>query len=250
MGIAALESAARSIDRWIATAYSQPGNPASSGAAVDRLVSQGVDGIVLIAPQPGEKELLERSHADLPFVSLYGESGGIRQREAIGLAVSHLVSLGHTQLARLSGPDSWLVSRHRDEGIDAVLADSSVVEVARWRGDWSAASGARVANELSRLLHTGSGPTAVVAANDQMALGLIAGLSRLGHRVPGDISITGFDNMPDSEYYLPSLTTVQIDLAGEALLGLSLLTSQDSGNAVQPLAPSLVIRESTAPPQP
>ncbi|RUR03152.1 LacI family DNA-binding transcriptional regulator [Labedella endophytica] len=135
-------------------------------------------------------------------------------------------------------------------GADAARADVTPADVTltdRWRGDWTAASGHALAAEVAARLAEGSAPTAIVVANDQMALGLIAGLTARGVDVPGSVSITGFDDNPDAPFYTPALTTVRVDVAGEARRAVADVLGE---SAPSPSPPRLVVRASTAPPAP
>jgi len=219
-GIAALEAAARAADRWIATAYADAADAGSVEAAVERLLAQGIDGLVVLAPHAHTLDLVRAAVRDVPVAALHvrlGADGGAdRQAEGAALAVDHLVALGHRRIARLAGPADWLEAAARDRGLDAALARHGLVSGPRWEGDWSAAAGARLAPRVADAARTADGPTAIVVANDQMALGLMAGLDAVGIAVPGDLSVAGFDDNPDAAYYRPALTTVRLDLAGEA----------------------------------
>jgi DNA-binding LacI/PurR family transcriptional regulator len=246
VGIAALEAAARDAGHWIATAYADAGDEASVLGAAGRLLAQGVDGILVLAPHAGALAALAAAHPGTPVTALHTGPGGERQAEGAALAVAHLVQRGHRRIARLAGPQEWLEARSRDEGIDRALAEARLVPGPRWNGDWSAAAGAAVAADVAAAVRATNGPTAVAVANDQMALGLIAGLRAEGLEVPGDVSVTGFDDNPDAAFYRPALTTVGLDLGGEArrVVAAVLGTSE-------PLvaSPRLVVRASTASPR-
>lgn len=244
-GIAALETAARAGGRWVATAYADAADPASVDAAVQHLLSQGVDGIVLVAPHTRTLDTL--SGVGVPVVALHGGAGAERQAEAAALAVRHLVTLGHRRIAELAGPAEWLEAAARSRGVAAALGEADLPAVARWAGDWSAATAAALAETVAAAVAAPAGPTAVVVANDQMALGLIAGLRSLDVEVPGDVSVAGFDDNPDAAYYRPALTTVRLDTAGEARRALAELTGEPGDAASEP--PSLIERASTAPPR-
>ncbi|KAA9090048.1 LacI family DNA-binding transcriptional regulator [Microbacterium radiodurans] len=215
-GIAALERAARSAGRWIATAYADGTDAASVTAASEHLLAQGVDGIVVVAPHMTALAALASAELGVPVSPLHAGGGAARQRDGAALAVDHLVDRGHRRIARLSGPAEWLEAVARDSGIDAALSRHGLTGAAQWRGDWSAASGAALAGEMTAALRAAEPPTAVVVANDQMALGLMAGLAATGVTVPDDVSVVGFDDNPDAAYYRPALTTVRLDIAGEA----------------------------------
>jgi DNA-binding LacI/PurR family transcriptional regulator len=231
-GIAALDAAARERGRWIATAYANADDESSVAAAVDHLLAQGVDGIVLVAPHVGTLASLGRAAVGVPVVSLHEETGG-RQADGAALAVSHLAELGHRRVAELAGPSDWLEAAARAAGVERAVEEAGALLTDRWRGDWTASSG------------DDSGPTAVAVANDQMALGLIAGLTARGVDVPGSVSIVGFDDNPDAPFYTPSLTTVRIDVAGEARRAVGEVLGEPSS---APRPPLLVARDSTAAP--
>src|SRR5699024_3987456 len=129
----------------------------------------------------------------------------------------------------------------------SVLAEAGLPALEPIVGDWSSDSGYEVARS-GRL----GDATAIFASNDQMALGLIHGLSELGLRVPQDISVVGFDDLPDAPHFLPPLTTVRQDFAclGELVLNLLVAAIEDSpGMDRQLIEPRLIVRESSAPPR-
>ena len=236
-GIAALERAARARGRWISTAYTDSDDPADIDAAVRHLLAQGVDGVVLVAAH-GATPL---EGYDVPIVPLYGESG-IRQRDAAALVVDHLADLGHRAIVEVAGPSDWREALARTAGVADAVCRRGLDLVERVEGDWSAASGSAVANAVARRIAAGA--TAVAVANDQMALGLTAGLAARGLRVPADVSVTGFDDNPDAAFYTPSLTTVRLDVEGEAEYAVAAVL----GHAAElPAEPELVVRDSTAP---
>ncbi|MCR2783619.1 MULTISPECIES: LacI family DNA-binding transcriptional regulator [unclassified Microbacterium] len=245
VGIAALETSARTAGRWIATAYADAADAASVAAAAEHLLAQGVDGIVVVAPHKRTLETL--AELGLPVAELHGGPGADRQREGAAAAVRHLVDLGHMRIAHLAGPADWREAAARDAGVRAALAAAGVEPGPRWEGDWSAAAGAARAAEVAAAVRAPGGPTAVVVANDQMALGLIAGLAALGVDVPTDVSVTGFDDNPDAAYYRPALTTVRLDIVGEARRCIGDVLGLEAPDA--PVPPTLVVRDSTAPPR-
>jgi len=238
-GIAALERAARTRGRWISTAYTDSDDPADIDAAVRHLLAQGVDGIVLVAAH-GATPL---EGYDVPIVPLYGESG-TRQRDAAALAVDHLADLGHRRIVEVAGPSDWREALARTAGVADAVSRRDLALVDRVEGDWSAASGSAVAETVARCVAAGT--TAVAVANDQMALGLAAGLAARGIRVPADVSLTGFDDNPDAAFYTPALTTVRLDVEGEAEYAVAAVLGDE---ASPPAAPVLVVRDSTAPPR-
>ncbi|WP_194396532.1 LacI family DNA-binding transcriptional regulator [Microbacterium atlanticum] len=246
VGIAALEAAARGSGRWIATAYADASDEASVRDAADRLLGQGVDGLIVLAPHAATLPALVDAHAGIAVAALHSGSGAAAQEAGAELAVSHLVTLGHRRIARFAGPEDWLEARSREAGALRALAAAGVEPGPRWTGDWTAAAGDALAGDVAAAVRSADGPTAVAVANDQMALGLIAGMRRAGLEVPGDVSVAGFDDNPDAAYYRPALTTVGIDLTGEARRVVAEVLGE-SPPRVAP--PRLVVRASTAPPR-
>lgn len=238
-GIAALERAARARGRWITTAYTDSDDPADIDAAVRHLLDQGVDGIVLVAAH-GATPL---EGYDVPLVPLYGESG-IRQRDAAALVVDHLADLGHRRVIEVAGPADWREALARTGGVADAVDRRRLERIGRVEGDWSAASGSALADAVARAVREGA--TAVAVANDQMALGLMAGLAARGLSVPADVSVAGFDDNPDAAFYTPALTTVRLDVEGEAAEAVARVLGDEP---VAPAQPVLVVRASTVAPR-
>ncbi|MDT0180595.1 LacI family DNA-binding transcriptional regulator [Microbacterium sp. ARD31] len=245
VGIAALETAAQEAGRWIATAYADAADAASVIGAARRLLAQGVDGLVVLAPHVRTFEALAASKPGVRLVALHADDAASAQRDGAALAVHHLVELGHRRIARIAGPADWREAAERDVGVRDALDAAALSAELRWEGDWSAASAAALAPAVAETL--AEGVTAVVVANDQMALGLISGLRGLGVDVPGQVSVTGFDDNPDAAFYRPALTTVRLDLVGEARRAVSAVLGQAPPPSSAP--PELVVRASTAPPR-
>lgn len=244
VGIAHLEAAARSTGRWIATAYADAGDVSAVTSAVDRLLSQGVDGIIVLAPHDGTLDVARAAAPGVRVAAMHSGEGADRQAEAAALVVDHLASLGHRRIARLDGPAEWSEAAARDRGVDAALSRAGLSPGPRWDGDWSAASGAARARDVAGAVGEAGGPTAIVVANDQMALGLIAGLAAAGVAVPDMLSVAGFDDNPDAAFYRPALTTVRLDLAGEARRAVADAAALTA--VPPPAAPTLIARASTA----
>ncbi|HYY11002.1 MAG TPA: substrate-binding domain-containing protein, partial [Kineosporiaceae bacterium] len=148
----------------------------------------------------------------------------------------------------VSGPLDWLEAEARVEGWREALRAARRRVPAPVVGDWTAGSG----YAAGRALAARADLSAVFVANDQMALGLLRALHEAGRRVPGDVSVVGFDDVPESAYYLPPLTTVQQDFDDVGRLSIArLMEHLDTPSAPvrsQLLAPRLVVRASTASP--
>lgn len=249
-GVVALEAAARAADHWMTTAYADASDESSTAASLERLLSQGVDGVVVVAPRVTTIAALFEQDAGVRITALPSAVGVEQQTRGAALAVEHLLELGHRHIARLGGPPDWLEEVARARGFSeavsgAGLPGGSLPAAAGWSGDWSAASGAAVSGEIAAAVRSGTA-TAVAVANDQMALGLISGLAAEGIAVPRDVSVVGFDDNTDAAFYRPALTTVRIDVESEAracvddVLGLEPRRTFVS-------APRLIVRDSTAP---
>ncbi|WP_243074381.1 LacI family DNA-binding transcriptional regulator [Microbacterium sp. SS28] len=246
VGIAALEAAAREAGRWVATAYADAADEASVDDAAERLLAQGVDGIVVLAPHARSLESLAGRSLGVPLSALHGGPGTDAQEEGVGLVVAHLATLGHTRVALLAGPADWLEAAARARGFERAVQAHGLVEVRRWEGDWTAQTASTLGPGIAADVRAVDGPTAILAANDQMALGLIAGLREQGIQVPRDVSIAGFDDNPDAAFYRPSLTTVHLDLAGEARRCVAEVLQL--AEPTPPTPPALIVRASTSAP--
>ena len=175
-------------------------------------------------------------------------SVAVDNAEGAALATRYLLGLGHRTVHHLSGPPSWLDAEARVEGWREALREAGAPEPGLIPGDWSAASGYERGQQIAR----DESVTAVLCANDQVALGLIRALSERGRRVPEDVSVVGFDDIPEAEYFLPPLTTVRQDFgelgrrALDTLVGL--IFDRDAATAAEPVVPQFVVRSSAAPP--
>jgi DNA-binding LacI/PurR family transcriptional regulator len=147
----------------------------------------------------------------------------------------------------IAGPTNFQEAIQRVEGWRAVLAEAGAQAQTPLVGDWSAVSG----YELGRRLLETADPTAIFVANDQMALGVLRALHEAGRALPGDVSVVGFDDIPEAAFFLPPLTTVRQDFTemGErALLVMLERLLGDTEPERVVIAPELVVRASTAPP--
>lgn len=170
------------------------------------------------------------------------QSGGARA------AVEHLVYLGHRTVWHLAGPEESFAAQRRARAWRETLQERGLPVPEPVRGDWSADSGYRLGLRLAADPEC----TAVFAANDQMALGLLRALHERGRRVPQDVSVVGFDDIPEAASFLPPLTTIRQDFSevGHQLVaGVLRGLRHDSDRRGTTLVPTtLVVRQSTAPP--
>lgn len=211
--------------------------------AFERLREQGADGAVILNEASALARTLD-APADLPLVIVdAAEAKGVRavhsdHARGAQAATAHLLAEGHENVAHLAGPAGSFAADERERGWRTALGGRQRIV----RGDWTADSGFAAAERLAAA-------SAVFCANDQMALGLIRGLAKLGRRVPEDVSIVGFDDVPEAANYLPPLTTVRQDFAALAAQTMMLLDGEvrgdDPSRSVAPIPAPLVVREST-----
>jgi DNA-binding LacI/PurR family transcriptional regulator len=223
--------------------------------ALEFLLDQAVEALVVIAPHETVLAAIRDLDIRVPLVTLQAPDrpGGIGVDQAAGsrLATEHLLGLGHTRIQHLAGPERYLEAAARRRGFADAMGHAGLTAGEPLAGDWSAASGFAAAARLD------PATTAVVVANDQMAIGLLAALADAGRSVPDDISVVGFDDVPEAAYVRPALTTVHQDFALIGRRAVEALLAQlapdgrvptDAGEA--PIPPRLVVRASTAPPRP
>jgi DNA-binding LacI/PurR family transcriptional regulator len=158
------------------------------------------------------------------------------------------LELGHRTVVHLSGPKDWIEAGQRVEGWRAALQEAGAEIPKVIVGDWSARAG----YDAGRVLGTIPEITAVFAANDNMALGLLRAMSERGRSVPGQVSVVGFDDIAESAFFTPPLTSIRQDFAMVGRRSVELLMRQVNTGIQRAehieLMPELVLRESTAPP--
>lgn len=221
-----------------------------SGAFL-RLREHAVDGVVILIEvhRLGETELALPTGLPVVVVDSHAEYGypvvDNDQAQGARLATEHLLDLGHRTVWHVSGPlESYAAERRRTAWRETLeTRGAPVPELAV--GDWSAQSGYEIGRRLAR----DESVTALFAANDQMALGVIRALHEEGRAVPADVSVVGFDDAPDAPYFWPPLTTVRqrFDRVGADAIR-ALLTEIDGGAvaAERTLVPTeLVVRASS-----
>jgi DNA-binding LacI/PurR family transcriptional regulator len=222
--------------------------------AAGLLAEQSVDGVIVIAPSNAAANAVRDLPPGMPMVALEASFGTdmpvvvVDQLAGARLATEHLLRLGHRTVWHVTGPPDWPEAVQRMEGWRSALAAAGVQPPPVVPGDWSARSGYQAGRQLAAT----PGVSAVFAANDQMALGVLRALHEAGRRVPDQVSVVGFDDMPEAEYFLPALTTVRQDFDEVGRYGLRTMIGMLDGRgpvaAETRVAPSLVVRASTAPP--
>ncbi len=219
--------------------------------AVEHLQRQLVEGIIVVAGQDEALQLARSRRVGVPVVVVEGDltraqwTVGVDQVAGARMATRHLLDLGHREIAHVAGPADWSEARARRDGWRAELIDAGVRPLEPIHGDWSAASGYRAGQ---RLAAEGT-VTAIFTASDQLAIGVLRALHEAGLRVPEDISVVGFDDLPETPYLIPPLTTVRQDFPEVGRQAIALMIAAISGeDAPRPglIPPELIIRSSAA----
>jgi DNA-binding LacI/PurR family transcriptional regulator len=249
----AIERAAHEADYFITIVSLEALDRASVLSAVERLRMQGVDGILVIAPLLGAVEALVDLPRDIPLVAV--EAGPVDSVPVVAvdqfagavLATRHLLELGHPTVWHIAGPPDFLEAAQRVDGWRSTLQAAGAAAPPVLAGDWSPRSG----YELGQRLVGEDGLTAIFVANDQMALGVLRALHEAGYEIPRQVSIVGFDDIPEAPYFTPPLTTVRQDFSeiGRSSLRLMLeMMESDAEGSTAPrmVAPELIVRSSTA----
>jgi LacI family transcriptional regulator len=231
-------------------------DPQEESRLLAHLNSGLIDGAIITAPV--KSQLFENLSADppyLPILQIRNPRGSaapsvcIDQYHGSQLATRHLLDLGHRTIAEISGPLYYheALTRHAAflETLQAAgLTPAAVVEAS----EWMPPEGYLAAKEL---LERGATFTGLIIANDYLALGAIRALNERGLRIPQDVSIVGFDDAPDSAYYIPPLTTVKQDydaLGHQSIHYLvELIKDPDTPAHQRVLMPQLIVRQSTLP---
>ena len=221
-------------------------------SGIQELVNAGVDGLVIIAPHYVGDKPFSNIPGSIPTVIVEGDDVGkilsVNVDQILGaqLAVEHLISLGHKRIAHISGPENWFETQKRIEGWKCALEKSKLSTKSLVTGDWSARSGYEATKEILKDPKV----TAIFAANDSMALGALKALSEAKIAVPAKMSLIGFDNLPESEFLVPELTTVVQDFQEVGTRSLDMLLAQIEGKKISTkrlaITPTLAIRASTA----
>ena len=235
--------------------YAQPWTP-----WVDRIVRRGSDGVAAVVRQIGRPDLRRLRSAGIPYVAVDPTGDCDPETLSVGVtnyrggfdATSHLLELGHERIAIICGPRDLDATRARFAGFqDAMrragrsVGPAYVTDALFTREAGQAAAGA--------LLSAAQPPTAIVAGNDEQAIGVYQAAHLRGLRIPDDLSVVGFDDIPIAQWLAPPLTTVRQPLAAMAATAMQMLVRHIAVGSTEKkrveLQTTLIVRRSTAPPR-
>jgi len=245
-----LKARARGLHLLVSSSHGD----AQEAASALRAMHGRVDGLLVMSPHVGAESLSANLPPGLPVVLI---NTRLPEERLSSFAVDnlggayamarHLLSRGHSRLAFLAGPDNNYEAQERLRGYRKALAElrPGVPELVL-PGDFSEESGWRAGSELAALAER---PSAVFCGNDMMAIGCLAALAEAGLRVPQDIALAGFDDIPIARYLTPPLTTVRVPIAELGSLALDRLAGaiENPGRSTaqhQTLRAELVVRQS------
>lgn len=232
------------------------GHREEQGAAM-RAMRGRVDGLLVMSPYAAKPTATaESSAAGLPLVLINSQDAdggalslGVANYNGAQAMVEHLVACGYRRIAFIAGPEDNYDAFERRRGyLDAMARLLPDQEVQVLPGDFDESSGHRAGLSL---LGQSAKPEAVFAANDMMALGCLFALTQAGVRVPRDMALAGFDDIPLACFVHPGLTTMRVNIfelgAQAARMLLARLGGSSEPDGSQSLAPQLVVRESSSP---
>lgn len=247
----AMEEQASENGYFIVSVSVDAKSPTSIETGIRKMKNLGVEALVMIAPQVVSLKIARPLLGGIPIVLLdHSREQGlfsvtIDDFEGAKKATNHLIDCGHTKIGHLSGPHGWLESEVRAKGFLETCRISGLDSPIVFGGSWEPESGYNLAAEIAE-----SGVTGVFCANDQSAIGLMRGLHELDVAVPGDISIIGYDDMPESRYLNPPLTTIRPDFQQLGKRLMRMLVEELNGEVSvrkELIEPELIIRESVKP---
>lgn len=199
------------------------------GHFVDIAFARQVDGLLLMTGWMPTRDGRALTDSGLPIVALNAAVAGAdipnvvaQDREASAEAAAHLIGLGHTRLAYISGPADHWVDLERWTGFREGVAAGGLdpTAIIHWQGEFDFASGTRAAEAFVALADR---PTGVYAASDSMAVAFVKRVRQAGLAVPADVSVVGFDGIELAHYCEPTLTTIHQPLRDMGRIGASIL---------------------------
>lgn len=252
-----VEAAAREAGYYVSLATMRSVSGESVRNAIDHFVNQGVDGLVVVTTSIEGEATFDSLGLQVPMVVVGAGRSSRRgeipvatdQEYGARLAVRHLIELGHREIVHVSGPRDSFDARARVQGYRAEMTARGLEPQPVIYGDWTAERGYEIGRELCGSAKL---PTAIFASNDPLALGLVFAFEERGFEVPTDVSVVGFDDIPNAPFFRPPLTTIRqnFDALGRLCIE-TLLEAISTGRpaSVDPIKPELIRRSSTTRPR-
>lgn len=250
-----VDQAARKHGYTIALATVPDLRPDSVAEGVESLLSRGIEGLVIEIPN--HLAIFDvTTLADLPVITSAGRIAGLARQTVVDVdqassaraATAYLLGLGHRTVFHIAGPRDWDAAEKRQHGWRSALQEAGAHVPPVLFGDWSARTGYR----LGRRLADRPEVTAIFVANDHMAMGVLRAMAEAGRRVPDDVSVFGYDDVPEAEFQMVPLSTIAIDAeeAAERILSELVAMIEGADPAEEPIELScrMVLRSSTGPP--
>jgi DNA-binding LacI/PurR family transcriptional regulator len=249
--VAAFERAAAEADLGVHLTSVPDPDATSLRRAADRLLEQGIAGLAVLAPVSCARGVFGDVIGRIPLVALGGSAGsnlpvvGADQVGGAREATRHLLAAGHRTVWHVGGPGGWLDSRDRAQGWRLALCEAGAVEPpVVTASDWSSGSG----YAAGLVLRHRPDVTAVFAASDHLALGVLRALHECDVDAPGRVAVVGFDDVPEAAHFCPPLTTVRPDFEaiGREAMRLLLAQVRSGSRSVggRMIRPQLVVRAS------
>ncbi len=246
-----MEAAARAQGYFVVTVGIDANDEESVQSGIDHLMKLGIEGLALVTPQLRAVEIARAAVSGIPVVTL--DSMYRMDELAVSVdnfaggaaATQHLIDLGHRNIVHISGPQGWFESTTRAAGYTATMLNANLTPQVI-DGDWQIDTGYRIGKKLDI---ESKGVTALFVANDRMAFGLLHAMRERDIEVPKRLSIVGFDDLEESTYSSPPLTTLRQDFKELGNRAMNLLLSEISGTSTKKLdrlIPELIRRGSTA----
>lgn len=230
----------------------EAGDLAETDRALATTIQRDIAGVLAFALTDVMAAAVRRLNLSVPlYIAAENEEisgshpAGLNGR-GLSALVEHLVDLGHTRFFHIAGPRDSVAARNREVAYEWSLAAHGLRSLGTAHGNWSSSSGYE-----AEKIAAAANPTAIIAGNDQMALGAMLSIAQRGLRVPEDVSVTGFDDVPEAAFYNPPLTTVRTDFQLQGRAGfehLLALIEQRPPRDLPKITAELMTRASTAPP--
>jgi LacI family transcriptional regulator len=215
-----------------------------------------VDGMLIVSTRDRSVSLKSLERARIPFVVIDRSPEGacpaiaLNNMRAGEMAAEHLLSLGHTRFAHISGPIRLRLARERQDGFFRKLREAGMKDIASVESaGWNCQNGY---DAMKALLSNGYRPTAMFAANDRNAIGAMLAAYEMGIRVPDDLSVVGLDDIELAAFQIPPLTTIRQSFSLLGTQGAKLLVDLINGSPIGVtelvIEPELIVRRSTGVP--